>query len=159
MIRETLEFSRQTETQFLKSSGARTEGVVGTIAVVEAMPGIVQEGLLSGAHRLGYAMEAFARSEAPWVDRTGNLRRGLHALAGETGTFGVFAGVAHDAALAYALWIEMKANGKWGIIARTQEAFATRAAGIMAGEVNLELRGAGSKFRYAAGTGQGGRFA
>lgn len=60
----------------------------------------------------------FAKINAPWTDRTGNARAGLHAetLVGEGArTFELV--VAHS--VFYGLWLEVRFSGKFAIIMPT----------------------------------------
>ena len=62
--------------------------------------------------------EAFARTNAPWTDRTGNARSGLHADVNiiEYGqAFELI--VAHS--VHYGIWLEVRFSGKYAIIQPT----------------------------------------
>ena len=156
MLRPRLQWSRQTDTRFLKGSGVAVEGPVGSVAIIrgvrdEAIP----EGLLSGVNRLAEQMEIFARQNAPWTDRTGAARAGLAGFADSTtgagglgkGTY--WAGISHG--VDYGIWLELRYNGRFAIVGPTQEAFASRAADIVRGEVRAELTGSGTRYRHKSG--------
>lgn len=109
---------------------------------------LVPEGITAGIHRLADAMVEYAQTYAPWNDRTGAAREGLHAeVLTEDGRF--MAALLHG--VDYGKWLELRDNGRLGILLRTQEVFASRAAGIVSGEIKLALAGRGSKFRSSAG--------
>lgn len=148
-LEPSLTWSRVTDLKFLKGTGALVEGPIGSMALVrgvaeESIPG----GLLSGMHRLAAQMEEYARARAPWQNRTGAARAGLYGYADQVddGTF--IAGVAHGPDVDYALWLEVRWNGRYAIIGPTQAAFASKAGDVIADEVALELKGRGSTFRH-----------
>lgn len=148
-LQPSLTWSSVTDLRFLKGSGARVEGPIGSMALVkgvaeEAIPG----GLLSGMHRLAEAMEEYAKARAPWRDRTTDARKGLYGYADRVEDNAFIAGVAHAQTVDYGIWLETRWNGKFAIIAPTQAAFASKAGDIIAGEIALELKGRGSQFRH-----------
>jgi hypothetical protein len=62
--------------------------------------------------------ETFARSNAPWIDRTGNARSGLHAevnIVDQGNAFELI--VAHS--VSYGIWLEVRFSGKYAIIQPT----------------------------------------
>ncbi len=153
-ITPNLTWSRVTEARFLKTSGARVEGPIGSMALVKGVADdVIPGGLLSGMHRAAAEMEAYARARAPWQNRTGKARAGLYGYADKVddGTF--IAGIAHGPDVDYGLWLEYRWNGRYAIIGPTQAAFASKIGDIIAGEVALELKGRGSTFRHR-GTGR-----
>ena len=65
-------------------------------------------------------MEAYARSNAPWEDRTGDARGGLTGqvdTSAETGTLSV--NLFHT--VDYGVWLEIRWGGKYAIIIPTME--------------------------------------
>jgi hypothetical protein len=64
--------------------------------------------------------ETYAKSKAPWTDRSGNARGGLSSVwqasisdSGRRFEIDVFHKVP------YGIWLEIRYNGKWSIINRT----------------------------------------
>lgn len=150
-LQPSLTWSRQTDLRFLKGTGALVEGPIGSMALIkgvmeESIPG----GLLSGMHRLAAQMEEYARARAPWQNRTGAARAGLYGYADKVDDDAFIAGVAHGPDVDYAIWLEIRNNGRNAIISPTQAAFASKAGDVVAGEIELELKGRGSSFRHRA---------
>lgn len=105
---------------------------------------LVPEGITAGINRLADAMVDYAQMYAPWNDVTGDAREGLHAeVLTEVNRY--MAALSHG--VDYGKWLEIRDNGRLGIILRTMEVFRTAAAGIVSGEIALALDGKGSKFR------------
>lgn len=68
-------------------------------------------------------MEAWAKANAPWTDRTGAARAGLHATVEETGQIGTIVlshGVPHG------LWLEVANGGRFSIIAKAIDVFGPK---------------------------------
>jgi hypothetical protein len=63
-------------------------------------------------------MQDYARTNAPWTDRTGNARRGLFSFA-EKGDQSVVLYLSHT--MEYGIWLEIGGGGKWAIIHPTIE--------------------------------------
>jgi hypothetical protein len=61
-------------------------------------------------------MTAYAKKNAPWTDRTGNARAGLHTTH-KIGTNFVELIVAHS--VPYGIWLEVRWSGKYAIIGPT----------------------------------------
>lgn len=64
--------------------------------------------------------ETYAKNKAPWTDRSGNARSGLGstwtgAVTATNATFTI--DIFHR--MPYGFWLEVKYNGKWGIIDKT----------------------------------------
>lgn len=133
---------------FLKSSGAKVDGPEVLAAYLSwAGDHGIPDGIESGLNRLLEAMVAFAKVNAPWTDRTGEARR---TLGGEVVIDGKHYVCVFGHGVDYGIWLEVSNNGQYGIVLRTQEVFSSKAAGIVAGEIDLELAGKGSKFRSSA---------
>lgn len=154
MLKPTLQWQRQTEAAFLKSSGAQVDGLVGSVAILDqvredAIPG----GMAAGVTRAAEMMQAFARQNAPWQDITGVARLSLHGdvqIDGDNYAAGIYA---DTTAAPHLLWLHVAHGGRYEILGRTQQAFAPRMPEIIAGEVSLALNGRGSQFR-ATGSGR-----
>jgi hypothetical protein len=61
-------------------------------------------------------MTAYAKKNAPWTDRTGNARAGLHTVHNVGQNF-VELTVAHS--VPYGIWLEVRWSGKYAIIGPT----------------------------------------
>lgn len=148
MLKPSLQWQRQTEAAFLKSSGAQVDGLIGSVAILDqvredAIPG----GMAAGVTRAAEMMQAFARQNAPWQDISGVARGALHGEAqidGDNYTAGIFG---DTVAAPHLLWLHVAHGGAYEILGRTQQAFAPRMGEIIAGEVSLALQGRGSQFR------------
>lgn len=65
-------------------------------------------------------MEAYAKTNAPWTDRTSNARNGLVAQSGRQGSTH-FLVLAHR--VDYGIWLEVRWGGKYAIILPTLDVF------------------------------------
>lgn len=134
-----------TEVRTLKS-GFRFQGIVGTHVVWGRFADqIFPDGLLSGLNRAAEMVETYMKANRPWTDRTGDARRGLWSKAWRDGKVFVLA-MGHG--VHYGIWLEHMQNGRFAIVIPTRSVFAPRLPGIVWGEIDLELRGRGSKFRH-----------
>jgi hypothetical protein len=81
----------------------------------------------------------FAKTSAPWTDRTGNARRGLNVEVGDSP--GVIAQItlSHDPTLDYTLWLEIGHNGRFSVIAPTIDLYAPLFMRDMQNMMNLGL--------------------
>lgn len=59
-------------------------------------------------------LEAYAKQNRPWTDRTGNARQTLHATVLDLGNGKVAIILSHG--VSYGLWLEIKSAGKWAIL-------------------------------------------
>lgn len=66
-------------------------------------------------------VEAHARTNAPWTDRTANARNGLIAQSGRQGGTH-FLILAHR--VSYGIWLEVRFGGKYAIIMPTLDLYA-----------------------------------
>lgn len=91
----------------------------------------VQQGLdayyntvLEALHAVGeyYAplVEAYAKQNAPWTDRSGNARQGLAGLIEDLSETSVALYLKHG--MNYGIWLELKNQGRYAIILPTLEA-------------------------------------
>lgn len=78
--------------------------------------------------------ETFARTNAPWSDRTGNARQGLFAKHDSEPM------VMHEltiyGTMPYTFWLEVKYSGKYAIIGPTMVDIAPRLAADLASAIN-----------------------
>ena len=77
-------------------------------------------GLEALAETTGKAMEADARIEARWQNRTGNARQGLKGgkhIEGQD----IFSYIAHS--VDYGMWLELANDGKYSILVETRDKF------------------------------------
>jgi hypothetical protein len=82
--------------------------------------------------------ETYARTNAPWTDRTGNARNGLfaqhdaeHMVKHELTVYGT---------MPYTFWLEVKWSGKYAIIGPTLLNIAPEFAGDIAAAVSRAVR-------------------
>ena len=154
MLKGGVTWHQQKQTVGLKGGGSFTgpRGVSATLQFLgeEAIP----QGILAGLHRAAEAAEAFMKANAPWTDRTGQARAGLHAeVIASDNTFVLSMG--HGQNVEYGIWLETRFNGRFAIVIPTQIIFSSRLEGFIKNEIELALSGKGSQFRHRAT----GRFA
>lgn len=83
---------------------------------IVALPVLLEAGLSVVAERVADESQDFARVNAPWEDQTTNARGGLFAKAiNNPGRHVVV--VYHT--MPYGVWLELRWNGKFGIIPET----------------------------------------
>jgi len=80
------------------------------------------------------AMENYAKTNAPWQDRTGDARETLHATVEETGPIGTIV-LAHG--VDYGLWLEIANGGKYSIIPETIDVFGPQIMRTLQNMINL----------------------
>lgn len=101
------------------------------IASVAAVPREVADAMNSAMRETAEEMEAWAKQNHPWTNRTGKAEGGLTGYHGayggaltEPGEVTHYAAVKHGDDVDYGIWLEVKYGGKWGVIQRTIEAFS-----------------------------------
>ena len=145
-VRGGMTWDFQSETRFAKTTGAAMNGNLAVIATLEyerdvAIPG----GLESGANRIAEALEQWARVNHPWTNRTGEAELQLSGFVEEVNG-GFAAGLGHG--VEYGFYLER--DPRWSVLDKAQQAILAKGGEIVAGEVELELRGRGSHFRHRA---------
>lgn len=65
-------------------------------------------------------VESAAKNNAPWTDRTGNARQGLHGFVEDVSETVVLLVLQHK--MDYGTWLEIKNQGRYAIILPTLEA-------------------------------------
>lgn len=79
--------------------------------------------------KLATDMQAYAQSEAPWSDVTGDARRGLEGTyVAESGRYASSAEISHT--VDYGVYLETMGGGKWAIILPTLLYFAAHLQGL-----------------------------
>jgi len=73
--------------------------------------------VLAVGHLIAAEAEAYAQANAPWIDRTGQARQGLRAVALELGATAVAIVLYHQAA--HGKWLELCNQGRYAIILPT----------------------------------------
>ncbi len=146
------EWQYQTQTKYNKTNTGSVTSPTATITFVEAMTGEYgPEGLRAGANRLAQALEQWAEANHGWRNRSGKAERELTGFVMEEND--EFAAVLkHGDDVEYAVYLER--DPRLSVLDKAAFAFASRQAGIVAGEIKLALAGRGSKFRH----GGSGRF-
>lgn len=86
------------------------------------------------AHEQAAEMQAYARSNAPWQDRTGAARAGLTATVEETGPIGTIV-LSHG--VDYGIWLEVANGGRFAIIAPTIDVFGPKVMRSLQNMINL----------------------
>lgn len=136
---------RQTAQRTLKS-GVVVNPLEGSVAMLS---GLVSEdipgGIAMGVQRAGEAMEAYAKATAPWTDRTGAARAGLRGYGGMSRTGCWCAAVQHAPDVHYGVWLETRWNGRYAVVAPTQEAFADKIVDVMRESIRVVTTGGGKK--------------
>lgn len=150
-IRGGLSWAFESETRFAKLTGAAMNGNVSVMASLEyqrdvAIPG----GMEAGAHRVAEALEEWAKVNHPWQNRTGLAELNLTGFVEEV-EGGFVAGLGHG--VEYGFYLER--DPRWSVLDKAQQAILPKGPELVNGEVELELRGRGSKFRHKSS----GRFA
>jgi hypothetical protein len=81
---------------------------------MQRAPDRVDAFLASTITRYAPVSEAYMKTNAPWTDRTGNARQGLHAVPEREKLRYYMVVLAH--AVSYGIWLEVKSNGEYEII-------------------------------------------
>lgn len=117
----------------MASASARIEWVTPPsrlAARVAAIDPAFRAELVRLGQTLARAGEAFAKTNAPWVNRTGFARASLSGTSESTGD-GVAVTVAHGAD--YGIWLEVAHGRVWGILPRTIDYLTEQARAGVAG--------------------------
>lgn len=91
--------------------------------------------LFHGTAAVAAEMEAYAKQNAPWTDRTGNARRTLAGFVKQHGEDTLLIGLAGH--MPYSPVLELYYGGRYSIILPTVDSYAPR---IMEAVVNASLR-------------------
>lgn len=99
---------------------ARSSGMVITSDTLtpglKAFPDKVDRAIALTAEYFTPRVEAYARTNAPWTDRTGNARNGLNSKTfHEPRAHGVY--IMHS--VPYGIWLEVRNDGRYEIIIPT----------------------------------------
>jgi hypothetical protein len=84
----------------------------------------IEMGIVAIAQRWAPEIENYMKSNAPWTDRTGNARQGLHTEVNHVVGSMVQIILAHG--VEYGIWLEVKAAGSWAIVNPSLDHFAPR---------------------------------
>lgn len=84
---------------------------------LKALPAKIEAAVAAAVDYSAVRAEGFARENAPWTDRTGNARSGLHTAPFHE--FGSNHGyhIAHS--VPYGIWLEVRWEGRYAIIEPT----------------------------------------
>jgi hypothetical protein len=82
-------------------------------------------------------MVAWAKSNAPWQDRTGDARSGLNAIVKDYEFVIAEITIGYDAETDYSIWLELANGGKYAIISRTIDMWGPRLMADMQRIANL----------------------
>lgn len=86
------------------------------------------------AHEQAAEIEAYAKANAPWQDRTGAARARLSATVEESGPIGTIT-LSHG--VPYGIWLEIANGGRYSIIAPTIDVFGPRVMRSLQNMINL----------------------
>lgn len=86
------------------------------------------------AHEQAAEMERYAKQNAPWEDKTGAAREGLHATVEETGPIGTIV-LSHG--VPYGIWLEISNGGRFSIIPQTIDVFGPQVMRSLQNMINL----------------------
>ena len=131
-----VQWQRQTTARTLKS-GVTVNVFEGSAAMIDDLGEQHMAATLRGAWRAAEQMEVYARTNAPWTDRTTKARRGLRGYAGASPLRRDCwcAAIQHGEDVHYGVWLENRWNGRYAIIGPTQQAFTHRVGEIVADAV------------------------
>lgn len=78
---------------------------------------VLHERLSATMHYTAASMESYAKTNAPWVDRTGNARNGLKGVPIIVPLKSYGASLSHS--VPYGIWLEVRWAGRYSIIMPT----------------------------------------
>lgn len=109
-------------------------------AVFPQMADQYTKAIFQSGRRIAYeqaeAMENYAKTNAPWTDRTGDARERLHATVEETGPIGTIV-LSHG--VDYGIWLEIANGGRFSIIPETIDVFGPQVMRSLQNLMNLGL--------------------
>jgi len=82
----------------------------------------VMEAIRAVAEYFAPVIEAYAKQNASWTDRTGNARQGLHGYVEDFSSDVVALYLSYGAGIDYSIYLELAHNGRYAIIIPTFEA-------------------------------------
>src|SRR5262245_13273308 len=83
--------------------------------------------------------EAWMKANAPWQDRTGRARAGLHVDVVEAPAVIAELVFAHGEDVEYGIWLEIANGGRFGIISKSIDFWGPRLMADMHRDMNLGL--------------------
>lgn len=92
--------------------------------------------VVSIANQYAPDIEAWMKHNHPWQNRTGAAEAGLHVVIEEMAGSMVTLILSHGADVDYGIWLEVKAQGRWGILSTAVDYWAP----IIFGEIQAALR-------------------
>lgn len=96
--------------------------------------------IFQSGRRIAYdqaeAMENYAKTNAPWTDRTGDAREYLSATVEETGPIGTIV-LSHG--VPYGIWLEIANGGRFSIIPETIDVYGPQIMRSLQNMMNLGL--------------------
>lgn len=84
----------------------------------------IEAGIVAIAQRWAPEIENYMKSQAPWTDRTGNARQGLHTEVHHVVGSMVEIVLAHG--VHYGIWLEIRHGGAYAIVNPALDHFAPR---------------------------------
>jgi hypothetical protein len=118
-------------------------GFTWTVAPTDVFPQMAEkytQAIFLSGRRIAYEQMAdgveYAKTHAPWQDRTGAARAGLHGYVEESGPIGTIV-ISHDESLDYPIWLEVANQGRYSIIPETIDYLAPRVMRSLQNMINL----------------------
>lgn len=90
---------------------------------IQQMGPMIKRAMVAAASRTAPQAEGWMRSNARWIDRTGNARNGLRATT-QISTNQVAVVLSHS--VPYGIWLEVRWSGRYAIIEPAINEFAPR---------------------------------
>lgn len=81
---------------------------------IKRLPGQLMRGVEQVLKYHGAGLSAYAKSNAPWTDRTGNARQGLGTRVGTLAPDVYYLALFHR--VPYGIWLEVRWGGEYAII-------------------------------------------
>lgn len=100
------------------------DGIDGIKQRLEEYQRRIRQALVMVANYWKPVLEAYAKENAPWTDRTGNARQGLQAIVDDLSQDTVKLYLAHG--MEYGLWLEIRWAGRYAAIWPTIQAHLTQ---------------------------------
>lgn len=84
----------------------------------------IEAGIVAIAQRWAPEIENYMKTQAPWTDRTGNARQGLHTEVNHV--VGSMVEIVLSHGVSYGIWLEIRHAGAYAIVNPALDHFAPR---------------------------------
>lgn len=101
--------------------------------------------ILETLKQLAADMEAYAKANAPWQDRTGLARSSLKGYYGAYGSAKgktYYAALKHGDNVYYGIYLEVRWGGRWGIVWRVHEVYKGKVGAMLRANLAATVRAA-----------------